>query len=107
MFDTTDYLRARVNALQEQLELQEQIDQVRDSVPMDSTRALYILQRLNSKYQIPMTHLADRLGVTREWLRKNFKEEKITKQMEKRVQSMVEDMISDLQLVLVEEITND
>jgi len=52
-----------------------------------------------------MTHLADRLGVTREWLRQNLKETKITKPMQNSVQSMVEDMISDLQLVLVEELT--
>lgn len=104
VYSTSDYLQARVEALQEQLELQNQIDAVSGKMTIDPKRAIHILQHLNNKYQVPMTHIAERLGVTREWLRKNFKEEKLSKPMQKRVQSMVEDMISDLQLTLVEEI---
>jgi hypothetical protein len=105
MVTVMDYLEARVEALQSQLELQRQINEVEGKVPIDPVRAIYLIQHLNTKYGIPMTHLADRLGVTREWLRQNLKETKITKPMQNSVQSMVEDMISDLQLVLVEELT--
>lgn len=104
MATVTDYLEARVQALQSQLELQKQINEVEGKVPIDPIRAVYLIQHLNSKYGIPMTHLAERLGVTREWLRQNLNEKKISKPMQNSIQSMVEDMISDLQLVLVEEL---
>lgn len=106
MAQMLEYLEARVQALQEQLELQQQINEVEGRVPMDSERALYLITYLNKKYGIPMTHFAERLGVTREWLRQSLKGKKLNKPMQDRVQSMVEDMISDLQLVLVEEITS-
>ena len=106
MYGVLEYLEARVEALQEQLELQRQINEVQGQVPIDSERALYLIKHLNKKYGIPMTHFAERLGVTREWLRQSLKGKQLNKPMQQRVQSMVEDMISDLQLVLVEEIRN-
>jgi len=104
--ELTQYLEARVQALQEQLDLQLQINEVQGQVPIDSQRAMYLITHMNKKYGIPMTHFADRLGVTREWLRQSLKGKKLNKPMQQRVQSMVEDMISDLQLVLVEELNN-
>ena len=51
-----------------------------------------------------MNHIAERLGVTREWLRLNLKEEALNESMQQRIRDMVEDMISDLQMILVEEL---
>jgi len=104
MTTVTDYLEARVTALQSQLELQRMINKVEGKVPIDPVRAVYLIKHLNKNYGVPMTHISDRLGVTREWLRQNLKEDKITKSMQKNIQSMIEDMVSDLQLVLVEEL---
>jgi hypothetical protein len=98
------YLNARVEALQNQLELQKQINAVRSKIPIDPKRALWIVRHLNSEYNIPMNHIAERLGVTREWLRLNLKEEALNESMQQRIRDMVEDMISDLQMILVEEL---
>lgn len=101
-----EYLQARVDALQNQLELQKQINAVRSKIPIDPKRALWIIMHLNNEYKIPMNHIAERLGVTREWLRLNLKEEALNEAMQNRVRDMVEDMISDLQMTLVEDVSN-
>ena len=99
-----DYLEARVQALQNQLELQKAINEVKNEIPMDGDRAVWIIRHLNNKYGIPYTQIAKELGVTREWLRLNLRSDKLTLRMRNRVRDMVEDMISDLQLVMVEEV---
>ena len=104
MKEVLDYLEARVEALTKHLELQLQINEVEGKVPIDPVRAVHLIQHLNKNYGVPMTHIADRLGVTREWLRQNLNDKKITKPMQNKIQSMIEDMVSDLQLVLVEEL---
>ena len=42
MVTVMDYLEARVEALQSQLELQRQINEVEGKVPIDPVRAIYL-----------------------------------------------------------------